>query len=82
MERKWDYWERRAKLCGTVGRQSERQSPRNRSSDGVTVRSAAAAAAVSLLSTDDQRYVDFPAFQCWGGREKQRLEVKGGTRRG
>lgn len=76
MERKCDYWERRARLWGTVGREPGRQSPRNCSSDGVTMRCAAAAAALSLLSTDDWRYVDFPAFQCWGGREKQSLEVR------
>ena len=30
------------------------------------MRCAAAAAIRSLLFTDDQRYADFPAFQCWG----------------
>lgn len=47
------------------------QSPRGCSGDGVTVRCAAAAPVMSFLSTDDQIYADFPAFQYQGGRRNR-----------
>lgn len=76
MERKWDNWERRTRLWGRMGREMERQRSKNCSSDGVTVSSAAAADAVSLVSTNGQSYTDFPVFQCGWGREKRGLEVR------
>lgn len=53
MERKWDNWERRARLWGRMGREMERQRPKNCSGDGLTLRSAAAAV-VSLVPTNCQ----------------------------
>lgn len=75
MERKWDNWERRARLWERIGREIERQRPKNCSGDRVTVRCAAAAVG-SLVSTNGQNYIDFPTFQFGWGREKRGLEVR------
>lgn len=80
MERKWDNWDRTARLRGRMGREMERQRPKNCSGDGLTVR-CAAAAAVSLVSTNGQCDMDFPAFQFEWGREKRGLEVRGNEER-
>ncbi|KAM9302549.1 LOW QUALITY PROTEIN: CD226 antigen [Morus bassanus] len=59
-----------------VEREPERQSPRNHSSDGVTVTRAAAAAVVRVSYPQMIRYVDFLALECWRDTEKQRLELR------
>lgn len=60
-----------------MGREIERQRPKNCSSDGLTVRYAdASAAVVSLVPTNGQNYMDFPAFQSGWGRGKRGLEVR------
>lgn len=66
MERKWDNWERRARLWGRMGREMERQRPKNCSGDGLTLRSAAAAV-VSLVPTNCQSDTDFSSLLVWVG---------------